>query len=243
MSCTDRASATFRSHVAENAYPGRGIVIGRDGAGDWTLVYWIMGRSDNSRNRRFVADGGVLRTEPVDLSKVEDGSLIIYDAMRELPGVQIVTNGDQTRTVHGVVREGGTFESALLTREREPDAPNYTPRISAMLDLRHRAPELHLALLKAGACDAAQTDRWFFRPAPPCAGCGFGLTTYMGDGSPLPPFAGDPLVLPLAGGAADILDAYWDALDDDNRISLAVKSVAPDGACRELLVRNRHGDA
>jgi hypothetical protein len=192
-----------------------------------------MGRSDNSRNRRFVADGGVLRTEPVDLSKVEDPSLIIYDAMLESPGVQIVTNGDQTRTIQAAIQNGGTFESALMTREREPDA----------LDVRHAKPEVHLALLKASACNPAFTDRWFFRPSPPAGACGYGLTTYMGDGNPLPPFTGDPLVLPLAGGPADVLDTYWDALDDDNRISLAVKSVAPDGSCRELLVRNRHGDA
>ena len=243
MSCADRARATFRNHLVESAYPGRGLVIGRDGHGELTLVYWIMGRSDNSRNRRFVVDGGTLRTEPVDLSKVEDPSLIIYEAMLERPGVQIVTNGDQTRTIFAALENGGSFQSALMTREREPDAPNYTPRISGLLDVRHGKPEVHLALLKASACNPAFTDRWFYRPSPPAGACGYGLTTYMGDGNPLPPFSGDPLVLPLDGGPAEILDAYWEALDADNRISLAVKSVAPDGSCKELLVRNRHGDA
>ncbi len=241
MSAADTARSTFQRHLAESAYPGRGVVVGRDGSGAWTLVYWIMGRSENSRNRRFVADGGTLRTEPVDLSKVADPSLIIYDAMLERPGVQIVTNGDQTRTISDHLADGGSFESALATREREPDAPNYTPRISGMLDVRSGAAAAHLAILKANASDPARTDRFFYRPACPPPALGYGLTTYMGDGNPLPPFTGDPLLLPLDGGAAEILNAYWSALDDANRISLAVKTVAADGSCAGLLVRNCHG--
>ena len=243
MSAADTARDTFQSHIAENAYPGRGVVVGRDGSGGWVLVYWIMGRSDNSRNRRFTTEGGTLRTEPVDLSKVEDPSLIIYEAMLERPGVQIVTNGDQTRTIHDALAAGGSFDGALMTREREPDAPNYTPRISGLLDLSGDEPAVHLAILRADRCDPAATERAFFRPSVPPAGFGYGLTTYMGDGNPLPPFVGDPVLLPLSGSPDEILDAYWNALDDDNRISLAVKSVAADGMTSSLLVRNRHGDA
>ncbi len=235
-----QADANFARHIAANPYPGRGIVAGRDGAGGWVLVYWIMGRSTNSRNRRFVADGGTLRTEPVDLSKVADPSLIIYEAMLELPRVQIVSNGDQTRTVHGALAEGRTFEDALATREREPDAPNYTPRITALLDLRAGAVPLRLSILRAGACDPAATDRAYFHVAPPAPGLGWCLTTYAGDGDPLPPFRGDPLLVPCRGTPQEILDAYWNALDDANRISLAVKSVDDGGATRALLVRNRH---
>ena len=240
MTAADTARQTFQRHLVESRYPGRGLVIGRDAAGAWTLVYWIMGRSENSRNRRFVADGGTLRTEPVDLSKVADPSLIIYEAMLERPGVQIVSNGDQTRTIHGNLMNGGSFEIALSTREREPDAPNYTPRISGLLDLRAETPAVHLAILKANAFDPARMDRHFHRPACPPPGFGHGLTTYMGDGDPLPSYRGDPLLLPLAGGPAEILDAYWRALDADNRISLAVKTVTAAGACAGLLVRNRH---
>ncbi len=240
MSAADIARDTFQRHITENAYPGRGVVVGRDGSGAWVLIYWIMGRSDNSRNRRFTVDGGVVRTEPVDLSKVEDPNLIIYEALLERPGVQIVTNGDQTRTIHDALASGGSFASALMTRDREPDAPNYTPRISAMLDLSGAEPSAQLAILKADRCDPARTDRAFFRPPPPTAGIGYGLTTYMGDGNPLPSFTGDPLLLPCVGTPVEVLDAYWNALDDDNRISLAVKSVAPDGTTAELLVRNRH---
>lgn len=243
MSATDLARSTFQRHLVECAYPGRGLVIGRERAGEWVLVYWIMGRSENSRNRRFVADGGAVRTEPVDLSKVADPSLIIYDALLEVPGVHIVSNGDQTRTIRDALLNGGSFESALMTREREPDAPNWTPRISGVLDVRGARPAAQLAILKANACDPEYTDRWFFRPAPPPAGIGHGLTTYMGDGNPLPSFTGDPLLLPLDGGPEEILDSYWDALDADNRISLAVKCVSAHGNLRRLLVRNRHGDA
>ena len=184
-----------------------------------------MGRSENSRNRRFVADGGALRTEPVDAGRLADPSLVIYDAMLELPGVYLVSNGDQTRTLRDALAAGGRFEDALATREREPDAPHYTPRISGMLDLRGAAPALALSILRASVGDPAQTDRTTFRPAPPPPGFALGLTTYAGDGDPLPSFRGDPLWLPLEGTAEQVLERYWDALDRSNRISLAVKRI------------------
>jgi hypothetical protein len=240
------AQATFRRHIRQNSYPGRGLVVGRASTGEgaskseaWLIVYWIMGRSAHSRNRRFVREGHVLRTEPVDPSLVRDPSLIIYEGMLELPGIYLVSNGDQTRTIYEALRAGGTFDGALATREREPDPPNYTPRISAMLDLRCKRASLALSLLKANPVDPEQTDRTTYRPAPPPPGLGFGLTTYMGDGSPLPAFTGDPLLLPLRGTAQDTLDAYWDALDADNRVALAVKQIPCSGEASEILVRNR----
>lgn len=241
MTAHASAQETFDRHLARNPYPGRGLVVGRseDDAG-WLLVYFIMGRSENSRNRRFAADGDRLWTEPVDESKVADPSLIIYDAMLALPGVQIVSNGDQTTTVAEALAAGGRFASALATREREPDAPNYTPRITAKLDARRKDSALELAVLKANPIDPAFTDQIVFRPSNPAPGLGYGLTTYMGDGSPLPAFVGDPLLLPLAGSPAQVLDAYWDALDDDNRISLAVKAVGADGALQALEIKNRY---
>src|SRR5882672_5877038 len=124
------AEGNFDRHLKQNPYPGRGLVLGRSGEESWVIVYWIMGRSTNSRNRRFVAEGGVLRTEPVDLSLVADPSLIIYEAMLELPGLYLVSNGDQTSTMREMLKAGGTFEDAMAKREREPDAPNFTPRIS-----------------------------------------------------------------------------------------------------------------
>jgi IMP cyclohydrolase len=235
------AGRTFAERIEQNPYPGRGLALGRAATGDaWLAVYWIMGRSDNSRNRRFVADGATLRTEPVDASRLADPSLVIYEAMLELPGVYLVSNGDQTRTLRDALGAGGRFEDALATREREPDAPHYTPRISGMLDLRGATPALALSILRASDADPAQSDRTTFRPAPPPPGFALGLTTYEGDGDPLPSFRGDPLWLPLEGAAERVLERYWDALDRANRIALAVKRVPAAGGPSELLVRNRH---
>ena len=212
----------------------------------WLQVYWIMGRSENSRNRRFVVEGTTLRTEAVDVSKVVDPRLIIYEAMLELPDVYVVGNGDQTRTVVETLAAAGAFEEALAAREREDDAPNYTPRISGLIDLRghtHGAlPALALSILRANEADAAETDRTTVRPASPPPGLGLGLTTYTGDGDPLPPFRGDPLWLPLEGGAGQVLASYWEALDGENRVALAVKSIPLGGGPGSILVRNARGD-
>ena len=240
MDLQTEATANFRRHLQENSYPGRGLVLGRsaDGA-SWLQLYWIMGRSPNSQNRVFVAKGGELCTAAADPSKVEDPSLIIYEAMLELSGVYLVSNGDQTRTVHDAIAMGGTFEEALATREREPDAPNYTPRISGMLDLRAAKPALALHIIRANTIDPALSDHTSFRVAPPPAGYGRCLTTYRGDGKPLPPFEGAPLRLPLAGDGAAVLEAYWEALDADNRVALALKRIPMAGGESAITVRNR----
>ena len=239
MTASPTADANFE-RLSRNPYPGRGLVIGRAPEGDsWLILYWIMGRSANSRNRRFAAEGGTLRTEPVDLRLVTDPSLIIYEAMLERSGLFIVSNGDQTRTVAEALKSGGSFDAALSTREREPDAPNFTPRITGLLDLREGAGAVTLSLLKAHPLDPRLTDRTTIRPAAPAPGFGFGLTTYSGDGNPLPSFSGDPLLLPLPGGAETVLDAYWGALNAENRISLAVKEVPAGGGASRILVRNR----
>ncbi len=237
MDARSLARETFDRRLAANPYPGRGLVIGRCTENEWLILYWIMGRSAQSRNRRFVAEGAVLRTVPVDASLVKDPSLIIYEAMLELPGLHLVSNGDQTRTVYESLKAGSTFDAALATREREPDAPNFTPRITGLLDLTGE-PAVVLSILKAGRIDPQQTDRYAYRPSAPAPGFGFGLTTYSGDGNPLPSFGGEPLLLPLAGTPEAVLEAYWGALDVQNRISLAVKVIAPGGASR-LLLRNR----
>lgn len=228
----------FERHLVSNVYPGRGLVIGRT-ANAWILIYWIMGRSAHSRNRRFVADGSTLRTEPVDLSGVRDPSLIIYDAMLELGQRHLVSNGDQTRTIVDAFQQGRSFEEALATREREPDAPNFTPRISGLLDLRSSEPTITLSLLKANPFNSALTDRVTFRPALPPSGYGIGLTTYMGNGSPLPAYTGDPLPLPCSGTPAEILEQYWNALGPENRISLAVKWLPAEGGESRITVINR----
>src|SRR5450631_1453001 len=197
---TTIATTNLDTHIRHNPYPGRGLVIGRSSSSDaWLMVYWIMGRSAQSRNRKFVTVAGTLRTEPVDVSLVTDPSLIIYDAMLELPDIYIVSNGDQTRSIYNEIQAGGSFDSALATREHEPDAPHYTPRISGMLDFRNREPTIALSILKANPADPQFTDRFTYHPALPSAGFGVGLTTYNGDGMPLPSFHGDPLFLPCNG--------------------------------------------
>jgi hypothetical protein len=240
MSAPDIAAANFARHLQHNTYPGRGLVVGR--ASDntaWLMLYWIMGRSAQSQNRIFVTDGGTLRTEPRDASLVDDPSLIIYEAMLELPGLYLVGNGDQVRTLCDALQAGSSFDAALATRAHEPDAPHYTPRISAMLDLRHPPGTLTLSILKANVANPKETDRITYRPARPLAGFGLGLTTYRGDGNPLPSFQGDPLLLPCAGTPHDLIETYWQVLDATNRIALAVKHIPDDATARTLLVRNR----
>lgn len=234
------AHRNFDTFIRQQPYPGRGLVVGRseDGA-SWLILYWLMGRSDNSRNRRFVAEGSTLRTEPVDVSRLVDPSLIIYEAMLDLPGIYLVSNGDQTRTVYEAIQAGGSFEQALETREREPDAPNYTPRISAMIDLRAQSAVIALSILKANLADPALTDRTVFKPALPPAGLGYSLTTYRGEGSPLPSFQGDPVLLPCLGSAEELLETYWNGLNAENRISLAIKKIPVDGGTSRLIIKNR----
>lgn len=234
------AWANLERHLKSNAYPGRGLVIGRSPAREeWLLVYWIMGRSASSRSRRFVSDGTTLRTEPLDAAPPRDASLLVYEAMLEAVGLHVVGNGDQTRTAFEALQAGTGFEEALAGREREPDAPNYTPRITGLLDLREARPALALSILRANDADPAQSDRFCYRPAPPPPGLAFGITTYQGDGRPLPPFRGEPLWLPLPGDASAVLERYWDALDPENRVALAVKSLVGSAPGR-ILIRNRH---
>ncbi|EDY83875.1 hypothetical protein VDG1235_3502 [Verrucomicrobiia bacterium DG1235] len=241
MSAIETASATLQSHVAANPYPGRGLVIGKSTSGDaWQQVYWIMGRSPNSRNRQFSLDGATLSTEPFDPSKVEDPSLIIYEAMLELPGQFLVSNGDQTRTLCDGLAAGKSMRQALSVRDREPDAPNYTPRITGMLDLRGDSPEIALSILKANKINPTYSDRHYYYPQEPATGIGYGLTTYMDDGNPLPTFNVDPILLPLATTAEKTLELYWNALDPENRISLAVKEITLDGSSSRTILRNKY---
>ena len=238
MQAVHLAARNFTSHLRDNPYPGRGLVIGRSSLDHgWVMLYWIMGRSAHSRNRRFVVEGGSLRTAPVDPELVTDPSLIIYEAMLELPGIYLVSNGAQTRTMYETLSTGGTFEAALAQWQHEPDAPNYTPRISAMLMPAQQ--QVTLSLLKANPIDPAYTDRYTYRLPVPAQGLGVGLTTYRGDGNPLPSFTGDPLLLPCAGSPEDLLDTYWEALDVHNRVALAVKHIPAQGGVGTIIVRNQ----
>ncbi len=239
MDTAHRATRHFETHLQQNPYPGRGLVVGRSSVDQgWVMLYWIMGRSAQSRNRRFVTEDGTLRTAPVDPQLVTDPSLIIYEAMLELPGIYLVSNGAQTRTMYETLSTHGTFEAAMAQWECEPDAPHYTPRISAMLVLAQQ--QVTLSILKANPVDPAFTDRYVYRPAMPAQGLGVGLTTYAGDGHPLPSFTGDPLLLPCAGSPEELLNMYWEALDASNRVALALKSIPAQGGMGTIMVRNRY---
>ena len=239
MKVEEIAQYNFEHNLSRNPYPGRGLVIGRSGEDNWLIVYWIMGRSSHSRNRRFVVDGGTLQTEPIDPTLIDDPSLIIYEAMLELPGIYLVSNGDQTRTMYETLKSNGSIEDALVKREREPDAPNFTPRISGILDFKDKMTTIVLSILKASPLDSDYTDRFFYRPTIPRVGFGLGLTTYTGDGDPLPSFTGEPLLLPCNGSGEEVLEDYWGALNHNNRVAIAVKEIFDHGSKSNVFVRNR----
>jgi len=203
------------AYLKDNAYPGRGILAGRyeDQA---VLAYFIMGRSENSRNRIFVKDKDILFTRAFDESKVADPSLIIYNAIREYEGKIIVTNGNQTDTILKYLENGSTFEEALQTREYEPDAPNYTPRISALM---HEDGNYQIAILKRKDDNC---ERLFYDYAA-CNGIGHFISTYDHDGNPLPSFSKEPLEIEIREGVESFAENLWNSLNPDNRISLYVR--------------------
>lgn len=234
------AATNLKERLADNPYPGRGLVLGRDeSAQKLVQVYWIMGRSPNSRNRVFASDGTSVRTEAADPDKVTDPSLIIYNALRELRGVFVVTNGDQTDTICQTVLHGGSFEQALATRAYEPDAPNYTPRISGIFDLRLGKEMAKLCVLRRSLFGDS-TDRLIWHYEDLGAGLGHCITTYMGDGEPLPPFEGEPFLLPLRGGLQAIADTLWASLNEDNRVALCAKIIDPDTLDSQLVLINQY---
>lgn len=212
--------------LAGNAYPGRGIVIGKSADGKYAVTaYFIMGRSSNSRNRVFVEDGEGIRTQAFDPSKLEAPSLIIYAPVRVLGNKTIVTNGDQTDTIYELMDKQQTFEQALRTREFEPDAPNYTPRISGIMHLENGVYNYAMSILKSNNGDPSSCNRYTFAYQSPAAGEGRFLHTYMGDGNPLPSFEGEPTLVEITGGIDDFTKAVWENLNEENKVSLFVRYI------------------
>lgn len=221
------AARNFSRHISENAYPGRGIVLGRNHENSWIVIYWIMGRSSNSRNRVFSHENGILRTEAADSSMVEDPSLIIYNAMRDLDDCIVVSNGKHTDTICKGLEDGKSFYTALNSEKHEPDPPNYTPRISGII--QREEGSVALSIISKSVFSVEQSEHRFYRCTDIAPGYGYCLTTYLGDGDPLPSFKGDPLMLPLQGNAEQIANFYWQELNQDNRISLAVRELTKTG--------------
>lgn len=212
--------------LRSNAYPGRGIVIGESGDGEKAVIaYFIMGRSSNSRNRIFVTEGDGIRTQAFDPSKLEDPSLIIYAPVRVLGNKTIVTNGDQTDTIYERMDTQLTFEQSLRSREFEPDAPNYTPRISGVV--RHENEKFHYALsiLKSDDGDPSSCLRFHYAYATPKAGEGHFIHTYMSDGNPLPSFCGEPKKVKIEGDIEEFTKNLWESLNEENKVSLFVRFI------------------
>ena len=228
--------------VGATTYPGRGIIVGKSADGRRAVMaYFIMGRSVNSRNRVFVEQPGGIRTEAYDPSKMQDPSLIIYSPVRTLDNKVIVTNGDQTDTIYDFVGEGSGFTAALLTRTFEPDAPNFTPRVSAMATFDGGDFSLEMAILRAGDAAGSCCHRvfWLFERVE--AGKGYFLHTYLSDGSPIPAFTGDPETVALGDGSAfEIADALWAGLNPDNRVSLWVCTRELDTGRTDTKIINRY---
>lgn len=227
--------------LKSNAYPGRGIVIGKSKDGKYAVTaYFIMGRSENSRNRVFVEDGGGIRTQAFDPSKLTDPHLIIYAPVRVLGNKTIVTNGDQTDTIYEMMNQQMTFEQSLRTREFEDDAPNYTPRISGIIKTGDGGFNYALSILKSANGNPDSCQRFTFSYKNPLAGEGHFIHTYMGDGNPLPSFEGEPKLVEIDGGVDEFTDMLWSALNEDNKVSLFVRYINLENGETQTRIVNKN---
>ena len=222
------------AYLAARPYPGRGIMLGATPSGRSAIAYFIMGRSENSRNRVFEKTPDGIRTRAYDESRMTDPSLIIYNPVRRVGRGTVVTNGDQTDTIRDYILEGKTFASALRTREFEPDAPNYTPRISGLL-----SPDggFKLSILKAGSRSGSPCFRYFYEYEAATPGAGRFISTYEGFGDPLPSFSGEPVEVEVPGlGAKELASKLWAALNYHNKVSLYVCIAG------EEVIINKYGE-
>ena len=232
---------SLSKELQEQAYPGRGIVIGKSEDGKYAVcAYFIMGRSANSRNRVFVTEGDGIRTEAFDPSKMEDPSLIIYAPVRVQGDRTIVTNGDQTDTVYEGLQKGLTFEQALETRQFEPDGPNYTPRISGIMQIAGGSYTYRLSVLKSDDGDPQRNVRNFFFFDNPAAGVGHFIHTYARNEEPLPAFEGEPKKVDIKGGIDEFAERVWADLNEDNKVSLFVRYISLADGTFETRIFNKN---
>ena len=232
---------SLKDELAGNSYPGRGIVIGKSKDGKHAVTaYFIMGRSENSRNRVFVEDGEGIRTQAFDPSKLSDPSLIIYAPVRVLGNKTIVTNGDQTDTIYELMDKQQTFEQALRTREFEPDAPNYTPRISGIMHIEKGSYNYAMSILKSNNGNPDACNRYTFAYQNPVAGEAHFIHTYMGDGNPLPSFEGEPKWVELDGDIDTFTNMVWENLNEENKVSLFVRYIDIETGEYETRIVNKN---
>ena len=216
---------SLNNELASNTYPGRGIVVGKTADGKHAAIaYFIMGRSENSRNRVFVTDGDGIRTQAFDPSKLTDPSLIIYAPVRVLGNDTIVTNGDQTDTVYELMQDGSTFEQSLCTREFEPDEPNFTPRISAILHVEDGGFDYSMSILKSNNGNPDCCNRF----------------TYMHDGNPLPSFEGEPKLVEIPNDMDEFGELVWNSLNEDNKVSLFIRFINIEDGTFESKIYNKN---
>ena len=227
-------------YLSANPYPGRGVAIGKTADGTKAVIlYFIMGRSVNSRNRIFELTDDGIRTRAFDPSKLSDPSLIIYAPVRKVGLDTVVTNGDQTDTVRDALQAGKTFADGLRTREFEPDAPNFTPRISGILHIEGGEMSYKLSILKKSPyCDGC--DRMFYEYALPANGVGHIIHTYMGDGNPIPSFCGEPVAFGVGSDLKAIADGVWSSLNEDNKVSLFARAISLENGEEETLIYNKN---
>lgn len=234
----------LKTLLSENSYPGRGIVVGKSADGKNAMIaYFIMGRSENSRNRIFERFDGGMRTKAFDESKLSDPSLIIYNPYLKVANTDIITNGDQTNTVFDFVNENPddafAFEKALNTREFEPDSPNFTPRISGILYYGNSDFCYKLSILKSNNGDPSACQRYYYNYTP-INGLGHFIHTYKCDGTPIPSFYGEPEEIELPNTAEELADIVWTNLNEDNKVSLFVRCVPLDGGEPTEIIINKN---
>lgn len=231
---------TIEEALGANTYPGRGIILGKSADDNNAVIaYFIMGRSENSRNRIFLEDGNGIRTEAYDPSKMSDPSLIIYSPVRVLNQYTVVTNGDQTDTIYDSLSHGSTFEDALRTRTFEPDRPNFTPRISGLVETGEKFA-YRLSILKSGDAEGKSVQRFFYEYNAPTAEEGRLIHTYIGDGNPLPSFEGEPTLVNVEGTIDEFAHQVWTSLNEDNKISLFIRFINLKTGLTETRIFNKN---
>lgn len=232
---------SLKQELENNSYPGRGIVLGRSENGRYAAAaYFIMGRSANSRNRVFVEEGQGIRTQAFDPSKLEDPSLIIYAPVRVLGNKTIITNGDQTDTIYAGMDRQLTFEQSLRGREFEPDAPNYTPRISGIMHVENGKYNYAMSILKSNHGDPSSCCRFTFAYENPKAGEGRFIHTYMHDGNPLPSFEGEPKLVGIGNDIDAFTGLIWESLNEENKVSLFVRYIDIESGKYETRIVNKN---
>ena len=232
---------SLKEELVSNAYPGRGIVIGKSADGKKAVTaYFIMGRSSNSRNRVFVEDGEGIRTEAFDPSKLEDPSLIIYTPVRVLGNKTIVTNGDQTDTIYDLMDKQQTFEQSLRVREFEPDGPNYTPRISGIMHIENGTYNYAMSILKSDDGRPESCNRFTFAYSNPINGEGRFIHTYARNENPLPSFEGEPKRVDISGDIDEFTNMIWTSLNEENKVSLFVRYIDIETGNYETRIINKN---